>query len=68
MAREMRMVLTVAGCGFIGIIIAAIFKVLHDKGTVIDEFITGSITLPELMALVIILFLLVGVILGAITK
>ena len=51
-------------CGFAGIIIAFIEKALYDNGTIIDEFITGTITITDLMALTIIIWILVGIIIG----
>lgn len=51
-------------CGFAGIIVAFIEKVLYDNGTIIDEFITGTITITDLMALTIIIWILVGIIIG----
>jgi hypothetical protein len=43
------------------VILCAIEVYLYENGIVIDEWITGSITLPEFEALTIIVSLLVGV-------
>lgn len=48
--------------GFAGVILAAIEKAMYDEGLIIDEFITGSITLPDVMALTIILWIIIGII------
>ena len=55
-------------CGVIGIINAMIFHTLNDEGIIIDEFITGSITITNLMALVIVIWLIVGIIIAAVKK
>jgi hypothetical protein len=51
-------------CGFAGIILAFIEKALYDNGTIIDEFITGTITITDLMALTIIIWIIIGIIIG----
>ena len=66
MDRDLQGVLIAMGVGFVGIILAAIEKILYDSGTIIDEFITGSITIENLMAITIIMFLLIGVILATV--
>ena len=66
MNENMRMFMTITGVGVVGAVIAAILNVLNDAGILIDEFITGNITMPELMAIVIIIFVLVGVILAVV--
>jgi len=54
-------------CGIIGVIIAIIIQMLNTQGIIIDEFLTGTITLRELQAIIIILWLLMGVVVSAIT-
>lgn len=51
-------------CGFAGVIFAFIEKALYDNGTIIDEFISGSITITDLMALTIIIWIIIGIIIG----
>jgi len=68
MDSDMQAVLAIMGCGFVGVIFAAILKILNDQGTMIDEFITGTITITDLMAIVIIIFLLVGVIIAVVKR
>ena len=58
-------VVTTAGIGFIGVFVAYIFWYLDDKGIWIDQAVTASTTIQEIMAIIIIIFLLVGVLLGA---
>jgi len=48
--------------GFAGIIFAFILKGLYDEGILIDEFITGSIVISDLMALVVIVWIMLGII------
>ena len=58
-------VVTTVGIGSIGIFVAYIFWYLDDKGIWIDQAITASTTIQEIMAIIIVIFLLVGVLLGA---
>ena len=48
--------------GFAGIVFAFILKALYDGGILIDEFITGSIVISDLMALTVIVWIMVGII------
>jgi len=48
--------------GFAGIVFAFILKTLYDEGVLIDEFITGSIVISDLMGLTVIAWILVGII------
>jgi len=66
MDRDMQTVLAIVGGGFVGIIFAAIEKILYEQGTIIDEFITGTISITDLMAITIIIWLLVGVIIAVV--
>jgi len=56
---------TVIGIGTIGIFVAYIFWYLNDKGIWIDQAITASTSITDIMAIIILIFLLVGVLLGA---
>lgn len=66
--RDVRMGVTIMACGFIGIVFAGLEKLLYDKGVIIDEFITGSIALTDLMAITIIMWLLIGGIIAVVTS
>lgn len=48
--------------GFAGVIYAFIMKSLYDNGILVDEFIGGSITMPDLMTMIVILWILIGMI------
>jgi len=56
---------TTIGIGSIGIFVAYIFWYLNEEGIWIDQAITASTTIQEIMAVIILIFLLVGVLLGA---
>jgi len=56
---------TTIGIGSIGIFVAYIFWYLNDRGIWIDQAITASTTIEEIMAIIIIIFILVGVLLAA---
>lgn len=49
--------------GMAGTIFAFIIKALYDKGILIDEFITGTITIADLMVMTVIVWVLLGIIL-----
>lgn len=55
----------VIGMTCLGIIVAYIFEVLNTRGILVDEMVTGSIVITDLMIVVIFMFSLVGIILGA---
>lgn len=52
-------------CGLIGVVLAIVVQLLYDAGIIIDEFITGTITLREIQAFIIIIWIIVGVLLAA---
>lgn len=56
---------TTIGIGFIGVLVAYIFWYLNDKGIWVDQMITASTPIQEIMAIIIVIFLLVGVLLAA---
>lgn len=51
-----------------GIILAAIFYEMNTRGTLIDELVTGSTTITDLMAVVIIFFMLLAGIVAVLTR
>ena len=57
--------ITTIGIGSIGIFVAYIFWYLNDNGIWVDQAITASTTIQEIMAVIIIIFLLVAVLLAA---
>jgi len=60
--------LIVAGTGAVGIVVAMICQALYDRGIIIDELISGSISITDLQFFVVLVFILVGVIIGAIKR
>lgn len=56
---------TTIGMGAIGIFVAYIFWYLNEYEIWVDQAVTTSTTIQEIMAIIIVIFLLVGVILGA---
>jgi len=49
---------------FGGIIIAFIEYALYTNGILIDEYVTGTITIGDVMAVTIIMFALIGVVIA----
>jgi len=62
--RDARLALTIIVCALLGVTSAMIVKTMHDQGVIIDEFVTGSITLQDLQFMVFFLWLVVGIIVG----
>jgi len=56
---------TVIGIGSIGIFVAYIFWYLNEEKIWIDQAITESTSISDVMAIIILVFILVGVILAA---
>lgn len=54
--------------GVFGIVIAMIVNTLNTRGIIIDEFLTGSVTITDLIVGIIILFLVIGVIVAVVKK
>jgi hypothetical protein len=67
MDRDSASGVKVFACGCIGVIMAMILQAMYDRGIVVDEFVTGTIQLWEVMALVIIVWLLIGVLVAVST-
>jgi len=51
-------------CGFAGIIMAFIEKTLYDRGVLVTAFSNMGVTLTEVMTITIVLWLLVGAVIG----
>lgn len=57
--------MTTIGIGTLGIFIAYIIWYLDDKGIWIDQYVSVGAPIQEVMAIIIIIFILVGVIIAA---
>lgn len=60
LSREVRAGMTVLLMGLLGIIVGGMVYVLYETGIVVDEYITGSIQVEEVMAIFVLVFLLLG--------
>ncbi len=60
--------MTTIGVGTIGIFIAYIFWYLNDNSIWVDQYITLTTPIEEVMAVIIVIFLLVGVLIAAMRK
>jgi len=56
---------TTIGIGTLGIFVAYIIWYLNDKGIWIDQYVTAGAPIQEIMAIIIVIFILVGVIIAA---
>ena len=68
MGSNERMFAILTLCGIIGLLFAIIFQLLYDQGILIDEFVTGTITLRELQLGTIVAWEVFGLVLGAIKQ
>lgn len=62
--KEMSRGLIVACFGVMGILGAAIAKMLYDGGTGVTALANMGLTITEVMVVIIVLFVLVGIVLG----
>jgi len=54
-------------CGMIGIGLAFVLYLLNAEGILVDEYITGSITIENIMSITIIIWTLIGVVISVFT-
>ncbi len=50
----------IALCGIVGVVIALLLQAMYGAGILIDEYISGTLTLRELQVGVIVVWLIVG--------
>ena len=62
--RAYEAVVTTVGMGLIGMMVAYIIWYLNDKGIWIDQYISVGAPIAEVMAIIILIFLLVGVLIA----
>jgi len=55
---------TTIGIGTLGIFVAYIFWYLNDAGIWVDQYVTASTPIQEVMAVIVLIFLLVAVIIA----
>ena len=65
MGRMERAFGIVAMCGIIGIIFALILQLMNDHDLIINEYLTGTITLRVVQAVTIIFWQIMGVVIAA---
>jgi len=51
--------------GILGFVVAMIMKTLNDNKIIVNEYLTGTITITTLMSGIIVLFLIVGIVVAA---
>lgn len=54
--------------GFLGMILAFLLEYFNSHGYVIDEYLQGSITLPDLQIVVVVFFILIGILIAVVTS
>lgn len=68
MTREYIRAMVVVTCGIIGIILAIMLQMFYADQIIINEYVTGTITLRAIQAFFIIFWLVIGGILSAVAK
>ena len=64
-SREFGVFVVIFGFGLLGVLMAIIEYYLYTNGIILDEMITGSITLLNVQTFTVIFFQLVGVVVAA---
>lgn len=62
MDRDIRAGAIVLGFGFFGVIFSAMLYIMYERGIYVDEMLSASFPIAELMTVIVILFLLIGVV------
>lgn len=55
-------------CGVVGVLLAITVQLLNSAGILVDEFITGTITLREVQLMIIIIWIVMGTLISAFQK
>lgn len=55
-------------CGVVGVLLAITIQLLNSAGILVDEFITGTITLREVQLVIIIIWIVMGTLISAFQK
>jgi len=63
--RDFEPLLLVLVFGLLGFVMSMIVKTLYDNGIIIQEYLTGSITLVQVQVGCIVLFLILGIVVVA---
>ena len=64
----MRSITVFSGVTFFGVFIAAILYEMNNRGYLIDELVSGSIVITDVMILVVVFFMIIGGLLAAVTR
>ena len=62
--KETRVMFIIFTCAMLGIANVMIISTLNTRGQIIDEFITGTITITDLLLIVFLVWLLIGIIIA----
>jgi len=61
---SLKTVIAVVSFGGVGIVLDVIFEHLYTQGILFDEYISGSITVPDVMSVILIFWTLLGIVVG----
>ena len=69
MKREFQMMLIVVVCAIMGVVSAMIVNTMYTRGQIIDELLAETtITISDLMFVVFFMWVLMGIIIGVLTR
>ena len=68
MDEDISSALVVILFGLGGIITAGLEETLYNRGVMIDEFISGTISIADLMAITILIWILLGIVIAVIKR
>ncbi|MBA7494340.1 hypothetical protein ES702_04915 [subsurface metagenome] len=68
MGRNERAFAIPALCGLIGVVLAISVQMFYEAGIIIDEYLKGSIVLREVQAVIILVWLFIGVAIASTQK
>lgn len=68
MDRDLSSGIIVFACGMIGLLFAGIEQALYNDGILIDEMITGTISITDIMTVTILLWLIIGTLIAVLRR
>lgn len=64
MRKQFELMLIILVCGILGVITSVIANQLYTQGIIIDELISGTITINDLTFIIFFAWIVIGIIIG----
>lgn len=68
MDKDFRSVIAFLSCALMGIVFAFIEKHAYETGVLLDEMVTGSIVITDIMSWTIIAFIVIGILVAMVWR